>query len=344
MKYYLHRINNHPEWSRPLLENKNLLSIGWAHFASQPGFLSKHQDDWSKVPEAVEDEWGKVRPRFGLQRFLEMERGDRVVVPTWGAFHVYEVSDDARLVPAQIEDELADLGIEQGKKAVVRNGRIHEDHENGTSIDVDLGFFRRVTPLARGIRRDGYADSALTSRMKVRQTNVEVTNLRDSIENAMERHKAKRPINLRQIIKDKCASEVRNAILRFHNPDGFEQLIRRYFERQGASAEIPPKNEREKEGDADIIATFESLRLIVYVQAKHHHGQTDGWAVEQIQLYTENHRNTGADDEYTKISWVVSSAEKFTQDCINQARRAGVRLINGVEFAEMLIDSGVERL
>ncbi len=340
MKYYLHRINNHPEWSHPLLDRRKLLSIGWADFGSQPDFLSKCQDDWSKVPEAIEAEWGKVRPRFGLQRFLEMEQGDRVVIPTWGAFHVYEVTDGARLVPAQIEDDLKNLTSWHDKRAVVRDGHIQEDHAK----KLDLGFFRRVTPLERDIPRDGYADSDLTSRMKVRQTNVEVTDLRDSIESAMERHKAKRPINLRQIIKDKCASEVRNAILSFQNPNGFEQLIRRYFERQGASAEIPPKNEREKEGDADITATFESLRLIVYVQAKHHHGETDGWAVEQIQRYTENQRNTGADDEYTKISWVVSSAEKFTEDCINQARRAGVRLINGVEFAEMLIDSGIERL
>ena len=38
MKYYLHRINNHPEWSHPLLDRRKLLSIGWADFGSQPDF------------------------------------------------------------------------------------------------------------------------------------------------------------------------------------------------------------------------------------------------------------------------------------------------------------------
>ena len=342
VKYYLHRISHHMEWSYPLLEGRCLLSIGWADFGSRPDFVPQHQDDWSKVSRTIEGKWGKVRPRFGLQRFLEMEQGDRVVVPTWGAFHVYNVADNVRLVPAQIEEDLKDLKSWQDMGAVIREGYIEEYDEKGTRVD--LGFFRRVEPLARDIPRDGYADAAFTSRMKVRQTNVEITDLRCSVENAIGRYEEKRPINLRRLVLDRCASEVRNTILAMQTPEQFEKLIALYFERQGASTVIPRKNESDKEGDADIVATFESLKLIVYVQAKRHDGETDKWAVEQIQCYIENQSGNGADDEFTRMPWVISTSETFSEDCRDQAKRAGVRLIDGMEFARMLLDTGIEQL
>ena len=342
MKYYLHRISHHMEWSYPLLEQRGLLSIGWAGFRARPEFVSEHQDDWSRVADTVEGLWGKLRQRFGLQRFLEMEQGDRVVVPTWGAFHVYKIANSERLVPAQIGEELKHLRNWQDNCAVVREGYMETVDEDGTRVD--LGFFRRVTGIELGIPREGYADAALTSRLKVRQTNVEITDLRDSIENAIRRHKEHRPINLRRQVLDKCESAVRETILDVQTPDQFERLIARYFECHGANAEIPAKNERDKEGDADIVATFGSLKLIVYVQAKRHDGETDGWAVEQIKRYAADKSVNGSDEEFTRVTWVISTAENFSNDCHERARGASVRLIDGNEFARMLLDTGIERL
>ena len=339
MKYYLHRISHHMEWSYPLLDDRCLLSIGWADFGCRPDFVPEHQDDWSKVSRTIEGTWGKIRPRFGLQRFLEMEQGDRVVVPTWGAFHVYSVADNVRLVPAQIEDDLKDLKGWQGKRAVIRAGYIEEQNER-----VDLGFFRRVEPIVRAVPREGYADGALTSRLKVRQTNVEITDLAASVENAIARYEENRPINLRRLVLDRCASEVRNTILDMQTPEQFEELIALYFKRQGASTCVPAKNKSDKEGDADIVATFESLKLIVYVQAKRHDGETDAWAVEQIQRYTEYESGGGADDDFTRMPWVISTCETFSEDCRSRARCAGVRLIDGMEFSRMLLDTGIEQL
>ena len=135
MNYYLHRISHHMEWSYPLLEQRNLLSIGWSEFGAKPKFVSKHQDDWSKVAVTVEGEWDKVRQRFCLQRFLEMERGGQVVVPTWGAFHVFEIVDAERLVPAHIEDELNGLRNWQNNCAVIRKGYMKALDENDSSVD-----------------------------------------------------------------------------------------------------------------------------------------------------------------------------------------------------------------
>ena len=257
MKYYLHRISHHSEWSHPLLDERGLLSIGWADYGASPDFLNQHHDRWSTVASTVEREYPGARPRFSLQRFLEIEQGDRVIVPTWGAFHVYCVTDNERLAPRDIRDDLNGLRNWHGMSAVIApDGYFREPDRDGQLVD--LGFFRRVRPVARTIPRDGYADAALTSRLKVRQANVEVTDLRDSIENAIARHDQKRPINLREQLLEGCAAEVRKTVLDSLNPDQFERLIKKHLEAQGATAHIPGKNERDKEGDADIVATFEA--------------------------------------------------------------------------------------
>ena len=343
MKYYLHRISHHAEWSHPLLDEKGLLSIGWSDYGASARFLDEHRGNWSNVADTVDRDYPGSRLRFGLQRFLEMEQGDRVVAPTWGAFHVYCVKDDERLAPKHIREDLGDLRNWQGNGAMIdADGYIRESDHDGQVID--LGFFRRVCPIARDIPRDGYADASLTSRLKVRQANVDVTALRESIENAIARHAEQRPINLREQLHERCAVEVRKTVLDSLNPDQFEQLIKQHLEAQGATAYIPAKNERGKEGDADIVATFEALKVIVYVQAKRHDGATDEWAVTQVKEYADSKVESGTDDGYTRLAWVISTAERFSEECVNAAHHGNVRLIDGDEFARMLLDSGIERL
>lgn len=344
MAYYQHRISHHKEWSYPLLAKRRLLSYGWSHFAAQTNFVAHHQAmNWDGVPQAVADEWGAVPQRYGLQRFLQMNFRDRVVVPKWGAFHVYEIASNERLVPADIEEEIVGLESWNATTAVIRNGYLTEIVGHDSNV-IDLGFFRRVTPIAQDVPREGYANAALTSRMKARQANLSIDDLQESVENAITRFQAQQPINVRHLIMEQCARVVRKTVLENVSPRKFEKLIKLWFQRQGFSAEIPPRNEQGKEGDADIIATFESLKLIVYVQAKRHDGQTNEWAVEQIKKYKEYQSKSGDDDEYTRISWVISTAKNFSPACEDQARNAQVRLINGIEFASMLLDSGIEQL
>lgn len=318
MKYYLHRISHHWRWSYPLLEKKGLLSIGWAAFGARPNFIAEHHDDWSKVPQTIEieKEYGKNRSRFGLKRFLEMEPGDCVLIPTSRAFHVYEVCDDGRLTPGQIRSSVTDLTSlhPQGKRAEIRDGYLCERSDNAThGRTIDLGFFRRVRALGRDIPRRGYADAALTSRMKVRLTNVDVTDLKESIEAAIAAYHDKTPINAYQIVMDDCQESVRTTIQQKLNPALFEKLIHSYFRHLGAKAHIPPKNERDKEGDADIVATFEPLNVTVYIQAKHHTGVTDEWGLKQIKSYVMNKDQKTPHEGSTWLPWVVSSG-RFSED------------------------------
>ena len=324
-----------------------MLSIGWADFA-QSDYWLQDQNDLFNIPENVakcwqEYGWGIPRARFGLQRFLQMGKGDQVIVPTWGAFHVYEVSDGECLVPTDIEEYVQNLKSWSGKSAHVEGGYLKEyDGQKKEQKTLDLGFFRRVKEVQRDIPRSGYADAALTSRMKVRQSNVDVTDLSQNVKEAIERFNTQHPINFREKVLEDCAVSVREIMLKELNDRKFEELIKSYLEHRGASAVIPAKNEKDKEGDADVVATFGFLNLIIYVQAKFHQGETDDWAVKQIDSYRNYKSEALTGDEYTQLAWVISTAENFSENCKQLARVEGVRLIDGIEFAKMLLNAGME--
>ena len=115
---------------------------------------------------------------------------------------------------------------------------------------------------------------------------------------------------------------------------------------------IPPTNERGKTNyaDADVVAVFEALRTTIQIQVKFHSEYTDEWAVEQIGRYKNQIEDKETDlshvneeDNYI-IPWVVSTCDDFTKEAIETAKKYKVRLINGIEFARLLMDTGLSNL
>ena len=47
------------------------------------------------------------------------------------------------------------------------------------------------------------------------------------------------------------------------------------------------------------------------------------------------------DDNWTYVPWVVSFAEKFSDEALKLAKENGVTLVNGEEFCRMLLNAGV---
>ncbi len=350
MPYYQHRISHHWEWSYPLLEHGNLLSIGFSACATEEFLNQLTADNWGNVAANVQDFYEqerKWRPReaYSLQRFLGMERGDTVIVPiSGGMFHAYQVQSNRRLIP----QNLPELNLTEeartnwhGFMFEVVDGSLQDGM---TPELIDLGFFREVMSIKRDISRADYADADLWRRMKAYQTTLDVTDLENRINAAIERARNEEPINLRRKILEGCAKKLAKKIAKKLNSDQFEMLIRDYFHQIGGTAEIPPKNQPDKKGDADVIATFEALKVIFYIQAKRHDwdSKTDDWAVKQVNDYVESEMEMLGDDGYTRIAWAVSSAREFSRKCESLARSEDVRLINGLQFAEMLLDAGVD--
>jgi predicted Mrr-cat superfamily restriction endonuclease len=340
MNYWLHRISHHAEVSYPLLK-QGILSIGWSDF-SEEEYIERCSNNWEKFEKAFIDEgWDLSKSRYSLWRFIsEMKKGDIVLVPSWGTFSLFELIDDA---PFSVEKlDINSLKDWNGNN-IIKSGYLYRNDDSTKDNIVDLGFFRNVKPVMLDIPRNEYADQVLTSRMKIRTTNANITDLNQSINNAIKSFEFKKPINLHSLIVEKANHDILSLIRTQLNPDKFELLIKWYFEKSGASnVMIPSKNESGKEGDADIVATFDTIRTIIYVQAKYHVGETSAWALEQINDYRTS--KDSMDDGYAKTGWVISSGDNFSEECYETAKDAHVILINGAQFATMLLNIGISEL
>ncbi len=339
-QYWLHRISHKMDVSYPLLK-AGYLSIGFSDF-SENGFVERCRGNWGNFEERLSTTWAKgSRNRHALWRFLEMKKDDVVVVPLGDRFNVYKIADDQTYLPYEIEiDDLKTWGnIPIGLSS---DQKLHYQDERQTLID--LGFFRKIVPFSLEIPRKEYADGPLTARMKVRQTNVNVNDLKESIKQAVESYKDKRPINLKTLILESMQEETLRTVRENLNPAKFERLIETYFRNVGATdTDIPPKNEHDKKGDADIVAIFDSIKTIIYVQAKFHDGKTGGFAVEQINDYTQ-HKEESMEDDYSRLAWVITSAKDFSGDAKKKAKENQIRLINGDEFIKMVLEAGINNL
>ena len=320
------------------------LTYGFSDFAEKD-YISRVRAEGGRdyMENRMMEEWGVLTTnRYQLWRFIsEMKSGDWVLVPSYKEFSIYELLEDEPLLVKDIRD------------VVIKDwtGQVVHREEDGTLLDdkgevIDLGFARRVKEVVTGISRDDYADSALTSRLKVRQTNVNIDGLKESVIRAKECAEKNSPINLKASVMDEFVPKVQEKIVNDLDADKFEQLVKWYFERIGCDATIMPKNPSDKIGeeDVDVMATFESLKLIVYVQVKHHEGKTGDWAAEQIRQVQDKYSGKESmDDGYNRVYWVISSAD-YSEECVNLAKENKIQLINGKTFAEMLIDAGLLNL
>jgi len=343
-KIWLHRISHHEEVACPLLDN-GYLSIGYSDF-SEPGFIEDccGENGWQSFEKYFDNIW-KKRPktRYNLWRFVaEMGEGDLVVVPRWGTFSVYELTEDMARPASEIE--LSEIKDWHGNKIEKKeDGLLYRTTDRTIGELIDLGFVRKVKLIEKDIPRYEYADSALTSRMKIRSTNADITDLNESIEKALKGFKEGEPLNIYSPIISKTRQSILDTIREELTPDKFEILVKWYFQRIGASeVSIPSKNESGKEGDADVIAVFEPLKTIIYSQVKFHTGETSSWAIEQIKSYKD--QKDTMDDGYSKIYWVISSADNFSKEAYDFAKEARVQLVDGKQFATMLLEAGILNL
>lgn len=330
MNYYLHRISYCSSYSYRLLA-EGYLSIGFGDVSRDENFLDSFYGNNSEtaIRQVIKrDGWGVSI--WSLWYFLGMQKGDCVVVPEHdGKFSIYEVLDERGIsvYSATRSEDTPTLD------EIVKEG-------------VDLGFLRHVKPISIKLSRSDFADAKLQQRMKARQTTLWIDDLKESVEDAIERAEKSGPIDVHDLVVEGLSTVLSERIMKFVNSDGLEKLVKSYCENvlNADSVFIPSKNEDGKEGDADVVATFEKLKVILYIQVKKHEGYTDDWAVEQISTYSSYRKqNFLIGDDYSVLSWVVSTGT-FGEDTVLKARDREVRLIDGTTFMKMLLDGGLSCL
>lgn len=344
MNTWLHRISHCYEVSKPLLD-QDYLTIGFWKYVkkyeshSDPKFVKENFET-----DLSEDYGKKFRPRFNLKKFLfEFKIGDRVLVPSWGEFSVYEITHEAE----PITKLLSDISIGNiGSNIIYKDGSFYDEDKKEV---IDLGFFVKVKEIKLNIPRS-YCQTSLISRMKIRNATANVSDLDKEVTEAIKRFEENKPIDFHveavstvyAIENSSMKSNLIETMTSKCSPDQFEELVQWYLKKIGADAtEIPAKNEPGKSdhADADVVAIFEALKCIIYVQVKQYKGETSDWAIKQIAKYKKQFEDVA--DEYNYLSWVISSGQ-FSKDVSEKAKAAGVRLIDGDGFAEMLIDVGLK--
>ena len=234
--YWIHRISHLAEISYPLLDN-NYLSYGFSDFENE-GFIEgvRGENGWNFMENQFDIEWGeRPRTRYQLWNFVhEMKAEDWVIVPTYGEFSICELLDDE---PIMIKD-IKDFEIKNW------NGELIPRDDAGYLVNsendrIDLGFARRIKMIQKGISRYDFADSNLTSRLKVRQTNVCINDLKDSVQKALDGYREKRPIRFRNELEE-VIPNICSIIQTKLNPDKFEYLVTfRTFDKEKFIKKLP---------------------------------------------------------------------------------------------------------
>lgn len=341
MKYWLHRITggeNAMPVADSLLFKQGFLSIGWSDFSTD-SFVEKVKcpGGWDYMEtEMREAGYGTPRNRYNLWRFIrEMKPEDIIIVPTSYEFSVFKITDEK--VYTNESMDFSNCYGWYGENIEMKEGYLFSSRGHG----IDLGFYRKVEKVESHLPRHLFADQALTSRMKVRQTNVEITDLKESVDNALVAFRENKPLRLKEQIIEDSVPKLLETVRKITDDRKFEDLVEWYLKALGAKVETPSKNETPtEEGDADKVGYFDNIRTAIMVQAKKHSGTTNAWAIEQIKAYRSNHQY----GEYFTQMWVISTCDMFSERAMKEAESAGVRLIDGKEFCRMILDAGLHDL
>lgn len=345
-KYWLHRISHEGEVSYDLLK-KGYLTIAWSLFLDYPDKLIetiKDKDSDLDFKNYTDSHDVSNRSRWALWNFGKMKVGDTVLVPMYGGkFGVYRILEEMQPISNMKINKFTASNKEEFeiKDSYLVNNTINEI--------VDLGFFIKVETIEDPKPRS-YADSKLISRMKIRQTNADITDLANEVESAIV---AQEPND----VYDAFIEEIKNKFIEDnifgeYTPEQIEMLVDQYFKKIGADdVHIPPKNEsgKPKGSDADVEATFTDLKTTYYVQVKKRDGQTGMEGLNQIKDYIDNINSNPDDEDEVNIAWLLTTG--FFADEVKQKAKeykdkgeANIRLVDGREFVEMIFNAGIELL
>ena len=357
MSYWLHRISYKWEISKPLFD-RGYLTIGWGYMLWASDDVVRKvtgNADRNAVHEAMNachkkyrekgengwDEMSRYNTR-SLELFAQFRPDDKVVVPLyWGLFRVVRVKSSPKPVTELPDSALEGLPVVK-KNSDEEKGLYYTDGRKDNESDV--GFYVEVEKIIKHDIPRRYAKSALQSRMKIRQTNAEIyeKELQKEINKVIERDS---PIDVHDVIAERTTEIIREAIKECITAKDVENLVMWYMRKAGASKVYKPckpkgKSGEDNDADADVIAEFDPLGVNIYIQVKKHEDKTGSKAVNQITQYKELSGENFADDR-THILWVLSTADSFDDEAKRLAQENSVRLINGEEFARMLVDAGI---
>lgn len=248
-----------------------------------------------------------------LWRFIrEMQIGDLALIPTRGAFYLAEITSDA----------------------------YSDEHY----MDTDSVIRRKVKLLSEDPISRSVCPNGLVSRLKYQGTCVSASDLIDQVLIGYQRHLNDSKPSYQDELRDELKIQVSNFLKsdsNLLNSDSMEYLVRDLMGALGADEKIiVPKSKYPKGTDVDVIALFHKLQTAICIQVKKHDHSTGTHSIDQILKglpLVEEEFNYGTQ------GWVINTGN-FDESADALAKAEKIRLINGDELAEMILDAGLERI
>lgn len=218
-KYWLHRITggeNGTILSVPLLRKHNLLSIGWSFLSKREIANDIQKNGLDAVVRAYKEKnanWS--RNAFNLLYFIaQMSDGDIVLVPEGRYISLYQIVGNKILCNEDILQEfLNEVGVKRIKNKLIIDGG-----------SVDLGFYRKVKPLAIDVLRSDLP-VGLYRKTRTLQTNINISDVAPEIERLIHTASEKRDIKICETPYLKFIDNIKKSLDEVVEDESFEERL-----------------------------------------------------------------------------------------------------------------------
>ncbi len=331
MKYHFLRMLNH-EWeiSRKLFED-DYICIGYSDLNKAENnydYVSYYNSFGDQKAEIlrrdVVDIYEKWGHNYKIERFLNLEVGDIVIVPDYKCFYITKV----------IESPISFSKIKQN----------YTDREK-----IDIGVVCKIEKIKNksneiAVDREKFSIGELKGKLRSFSGYYELES--ENTEQIIKNFEEDKIIKVEKELKEKTKGIILNTIKETLNPNNIERFIKKLMEKTGAICEIPPKNDKSNTenniGDVDIICSYEKIKHIIYIQVKFYNGFTNDWGLKQLEYY----KDSKLDEDCSTSYWLITTGEISEE--IKKAALANkektIRLIDGLELAEMILELGIDDL
>ena len=253
------------------------------------------------------------RKKNQISRFFHAKSGDIVVVPVSRAIVL----------------------------GVVREGKTYQNDGGYGANRINVDYFKNENGEEIRIPRSKLSQG-LESRLKIRMSIASLNEFSEEIEKYLSHLKDNDQVcfdSLFQQQKDNQVADFKESLLsRLRSGSttlksggyGLEKLIKELMELEGYSAHIAAKNKTSDISDVDIEASrtdpVSSNR--VFIQAKHHRGETSDWGIRQLAALE--------DDEHVD-KWLITTARVSTET-LNLAQEKNVSVMDGEKLVDWIYD------
>lgn len=325
-------------WVAKVFMQAFILRISPSNVDKVPEALASDQIiiGWSKTLGLLDASlsWKKFRERIHVEHYAEektmhragaaaghmwrfvhdMQDNDLVVVPYGSKFYVAKISGEAVYLPEKAGED--------------------------TSYRRPVIWLNDKEPIPRS-----YAKAALISRMKVYGTSASAIDLVGDIQEALARAASGKKPSFKSELQSALVSQtVAHLRSGYMDSFGFEELIKELLIKMGAKdAQVVA---RRLDKGADVLATFriaDTFQYTVAVQAKHwdESAPVTSKVVDQL---IEGIEASNANLGMVITSGIVHQGAIAAASSYLEATGVPIELVDGEQFAKMLIEQGIGRV